>query len=346
MELMKGKNTLSDYYVTRKRPGNVLDKLALTLSWTGVEKMLKKSLKANDEVASGRKFYPAIIMFKILLLQTWYNLSDEAMEDNLYDRVSFRLFSGLSLEDELPDHTTICRFRNRLAKKKIHKKLLDEINNQLSKQGKLVKQGVAVDASIVASAARPRTEEVLDAMPKDREEDEQTYTVQKTHSHDTNAAWIKKGKKSYYGYKVHASVDSTDGFFLTGHVTPANRSDCKEFERVVKESSMPKKSRVYADKAYTSQAHTELLQAKGLKNGIMQKSYRNKKLSEKGVLRNKLISKKRYVVERGFGSMKLHYDFSRASYIGTKKVEAEFLLIAMAHNIKRSLRVPARERRR
>jgi IS5 family transposase len=110
-------------------------------------------------------------MFKILLLQAWYDLSDLAMEDALYDRYSFSRFVGISFDDDVPDHTTICRFRNLLVEKKVLQKLLDEVNAQLSIQGKLVKSGCVVDATIISSAAHPRKQVDMEMVAEDREED-------------------------------------------------------------------------------------------------------------------------------------------------------------------------------
>jgi IS5 family transposase len=109
-------------------------------------------------------------MFKILLLQQWYGLSDQETEFALRDRISFSRFTGIALAESVPDHTTICRFRNLLVEKSVLKPLLDEVNNQFEKQGKLVKKGVAVDASIVASAARPRKQVDIEYVSQDREE--------------------------------------------------------------------------------------------------------------------------------------------------------------------------------
>ena len=90
-----------------------------------------------------------ILLFKITLLQTWYNLSDYEVEDQVNDRISFSKFLGLSLEDNCPDHSVISRFRTEMTKRKVYDKLLEEINKQLVKHGILVKQGILLDASVV-----------------------------------------------------------------------------------------------------------------------------------------------------------------------------------------------------
>ena len=228
-----------------------------------------------------------------------------------------------------------------LIEKQLLQGLLDEVNGQMEQQGKLVKKGVAVDASIISSAARPRKQVEVEAVVCDREEDEspaaEKATVSVSYSHDSDAAWSKKGKKFYYGYKAHTSVDVDTGLVLVAQATPANHSDTGEFAALLKQSRLPAKSRVYADKGYTSASNSNLLKQHKYKDGIMHRAYRNRPLSERERKRNKLISRKRYIVERVFGTLKQRYDMARVSYLGTAKVQGELLLSSLAYNLKRAL---------
>jgi IS5 family transposase len=278
-------------------------------------------------------------MFKILLLQQWYGLSDQEAESAMLDRISFIRFVGLSVEDSVPDHATICRFRNSLVEKKILHSLLDEVNSQMEKQGKLVKKGVAVDATVIASAARPRKQVDIESITCDRQEGEQDTKKAPTvrYSHDSDATWTKKGKDFHYGYKAHTSVDIETGIVLSAHVTPANFSDTGELQTLVEASQLPPKSRVFADKGYTSAGNSLLLKQSQCKNGIMNRAYRNTPLTKRERTRNKLISQKRYIVERIFATLKQHYKMARAHYLGILKVQGEFLLSSLAYNLKRSL---------
>ena len=318
-----------------------LDGISAMLDWRRIEKLLKRGLGRTGETTAGAKAYPTIQMFRVLLLQQWYGLSDQDTESALYDRLSFIRFAGFSLEESVPDHTTICRFRNLLISRKLLEPLLNEVNGQMEKQGKLVKKGVAVDASIIASCARPRKQVDIERVVSDREEDGACSTVQTkvsvSYSHDSDAAWTKKGKHFYYGYKGHASVDVDTGLILAAHATPANHSDTAELSVLMKKSRLPAKSRVYADKGYTSASNRKLVKQHKCKDGIMNRAYRNRPLTGRERKRNKLISKRRGIVERVFGTLKLHYGLSRASYLGTIKVQGELLLSSLAYNIKRAL---------
>ena len=216
---------IADYVVARRKHKDCfLDEIDRLIDWKPLEKLLRKKLQRVVN-AVGNPAYPPLPMFKILLLQRWYNLSDVAAEESLYDRLSFVRFVGLSLDhDEVPDSSTICRFRQSLLEKNVLKRLLDKLNHQLERRGLLVREGAIVDASVVSSSRRPF--KVIDVLPEDREEDDaEASEVTVSYSDDADAAWLRKGNRAYYGYKIHAATDSRDGFLLGGHVTPANRSD-------------------------------------------------------------------------------------------------------------------------
>src|SRR3981189_2450201 len=145
-----------DAAVSRRGGGGrreVLDEIGRLLDWSAVERVLAVSPVS----AKGEPSFPALMMFKVLLLQRWYGLSDPAMEAALFDRISFLRFAGLSLEDVTPDHSTIWRFRERLAKGGLIEGLFAELERQLDARGLLIKQGTLIDASMVTSAvARAR----------------------------------------------------------------------------------------------------------------------------------------------------------------------------------------------
>ncbi|MFU2207765.1 IS5 family transposase [Solidesulfovibrio sp. C21] len=328
---------IADYVVARRKHKDCfLDEIDRLIDWKPLEKLLRKKLQRVVN-AVGNPAYPPLPMFKILLLQRWYNLSDVAAEESLYDRLSFVRFVGLSLDhDEVPDSSTICRFRQSLLEKNVLKRLLDKLNHQLERRGLLVREGAIVDASVVSSSRRPS--KVIDILPEDREEDDaEASEVTVSYSDDADAAWLRKGNRAYYGYKIHAATDSRDGFLLGGHVTPANRSDTQEFIDLLDEIDPVPGGCIYADKGYSSQLNRHVLQARGLADGIMYKAARNRALSAVEKAANRLISSVRAKVERAFGTLKRGYGFFRTRYLGIPKVELEFLLNAMAFNLKKAV---------
>jgi IS5 family transposase len=311
----------------RIKKNNTLLKLNKLIDWTLIEKRLKGIYKKDIEDKGGERPYDPIKMFKSILLGQWYSLSDPALEEALSLRLDFMMFTGFELLKDCPDETTLCRFRNRLIKNRLDKKLFLEINSQLEKLGLKVKNstGAILDATIIESAARPKRQLEIE---EDRNEKETIIT--KIESKDPDSRWLKKGPKFHFGYKGFVSVDSDHGYINKIHVTSANVAEVNQLEKLIDDID---KSRVYADKGYTSEKNRRLLKKKKLKDGIMHKSSKGKQLSKWEKLKNRLISKKRYIVERAFGTLKRNFKFRRACYIGNEKVEAQFYFKAMCFNL-------------
>jgi len=320
----------------RRRRPKTPDKIDQIMDWKPIEHFLNKKLGRRRN-AAGNPAYPALSMFKALLLQSWYDLSDRELSDNLEDRISFSHFCGFSLDHEVPDNSTICRFRNALHDKGLVEPLLDMVNEQIARGGLEIKTGIIVDASLVESARRPRKQQ--DVIPLDNDEEDAGYEVKTSYSGDVDAAWTKKGQKYCYGYKAHIGVDPEYGFVLSGHATPANRADCKELMNVVQRCSLEKGSPVWADKGYYGRKYSLALEKAGYFDGIMYKASRGHPLSEAKRLVNRAISRFRGKVERAFGTLKKDHRMARARYLGTAKVGMQLLLDSIAFNLKKAARM-------
>lgn len=328
--------------ISRKRREQTADKIDKILDWQPIEEYLENNLGRRRN-AAGNPAYPALGMFKALLLQSWYGLSDRELSDNLEDRVSFSHFCGFSLHHEVPDNSTICRFRNHLHQKGLIEPLLDMVNAQIAAGGLEIKTGAIVDASIVESSRRPKKRQ--DVEPMDNDDDPQNgsggYEVKTSYSGDKDAKWTKKGKRFYYGYKVHMAVDAEHGFILAGHATPANQPDCKEMMKVVKRCGLIKGSPVFADKGYYGKEYSKDLEKRGLFDGIMYKAAKNRPLSEAERMVNRAISRFRGRVERAFGTLKKDHRMARARYLGTAKLGLQLMLDAIAFNLKKAANMAA-----
>lgn len=220
------------------------------------------------------------------MLQTWYNLSDYELEESLDDRLSFRRFVGLGLNDSTPDHSTFSVFRRELEKHSLLEKVFTEINGQLEKKGRIVKKGTIVDATLIEAAVK-----------KPDQNDDGTAGQSKQ---DPEAEWVCKGKKRYFGYKVHVAVDANSGIIRNALLTKA-----KKHEGHVLGDILPKEQEwVFADKAYESRENTKMLKERNFKNGLMNKASRRVKLEKVHHLRNRLISKTRKKIEKTFGIFK------------------------------------------
>lgn len=294
------------------------------IDWESV----KQSMGKLGRSGYGPNGYVPVNLLKALILQAWHSLSDEGLEEALRVRLDFMVITGL---EKVPDHTTLCRFRNLLISQDLWELLLERVNHQLEQRGLKVKesQGAIIDATLIDSAARPRKE--MEGMAVDREEGKE-YIVKEgvTLSKDPDATWLKKGKRSYFGYKGFMIIDQEDGYIHQVHVTPAHVSEVRELEEVMKTRQ---DKRLYGDKGYASQKNKAFLRSKGIKNGLMEKAKRNKPLTHWQKVFNRMISKIRYRVEQGFGTLKRKFKFTRASYLTTPKVQGQLALKAIAFNL-------------
>lgn len=337
--------TFGDLSMRNRGKNEFLENVKALIDWNSLEKLLKENLKRGIN-AVGNPCYSELLLFKILLLQTWYNLSDPKVEEAINDRISFTRFLDISVESEVPDHSTISRFRNSLVDNNLDKQLFLEINQQLIKKGILVKNGAIVDATIVTSSRRPRKVDEL-VVVEDRNENieinENSQVEEKsvetkivtTYSDDLEAKWIKKYGKYLYGYKIHNAVNDK-GYILGGVITGANAADITHLEDVLNEIMLEEGLSVLADKGYPSIKNSELLESRNLVNKIMKKASKSRKLTEEEIDENREISKFRYRVEQTFGLLKLHFGFDRMRYIGIRKAELEYNLKSLCFNMKKA----------
>ena len=306
--------SFSDLMLNLKKGLNEsLDKVNNLVDWQPIEKILGGIYNS----VRGPKSYPPLTLFKALLIQTWYDLSDYQLEEAMDDRLSFRRFVGLASSDSVPDHSTFSLFRTQLRERKLIEDVLNEVNRQLETHGQIIRKGTIVDATLVeASVKKP-----------DQKDNGQAGKS----NVDPDAEWVCRGSKRYFGYKAHMSVDSTKGFILKAKLTTA-----KDFEGHVLEEILPAKQEwIFADKAYESKNNEAMLMKKGLKNGIMRKAARYIKLESMHRLRNRLISKTRQRIERTFGTLKRWYGYTKVRYIGLSRNTLQMFLLCISFNLKK-----------
>lgn len=334
----------SDYAIAkRKIDMTFFDNINTVVNWDRLNTIIKKHYDKGLS-ADGRPAYSGLLLFKITLLQQWFKLSDEGVEERINDSIKFNKFLELSLEDNVPDHSVISRFRKEMSEKNAMKKVLGELNRQLAKHKILVKTGAIIDASITTSEFTPDMPTTFE-LPTDREEEstesqtESNYykavILKASNGVDTDARWLKKGNKSYYGYKKHTATND-DGLVLAVDTSPANESDTKHLIPLVKRLGLKKGTRVKTDKGYSSKSNRDFLKENNLKSGIQHKAVRGKALTPREKTFNKMISKTRFVVERTFGSIKKWFDGAKARYKGIQKVDYQHQMQAIAYNLYRS----------
>lgn len=311
-----GQMSLADGLVKRRAGQNqALERLAEVIKWRPLESWLS-SIYDSD---SGRPSYPPLVMFKCLLLQQWYQLSDPELEEALADRLSFRRFAGLPLDHEVPDYSTISRFRAQLARHNLGQGLFAEVNQQLQARGLLLKKGTLIDASLVqASVNPPRGAHSVPGAGNPK---------------DPDADWTKRGRIAFYGYKAHIGMDQDSELIRSAAVTSAKVADSLLLEQLLGGDERA----VYADKAYENLERSARLAARGIADGIMRKLMPHSRIPHSVlVARNLRLSKIRSAVERKFAVLKQHYGLRRMRYRGQPKNQLHLLLLCIAMNLKRA----------
>lgn len=297
-----------------------LERIALLIDWTPLEALVRQVRPGT----AGRPPYRAVAMLRALLLQQWYGLSDPGLEEALSDRVSFRRFCGLALEEPTPDETTLCRFRLALVEAGLGDALFAEVSRQLDAAGLMVKAGTLIDASLVQAAVR-------------RPPDGSSPRGQESRSpHDPDANWTRtaRGTKRFFGYKVHVGVDRGSGLIRSRAVTPAKVYESEVADDLV----MGDERAVYADKAYEKRARRAALKARGIKDRIQHRRVRGQPaLPRWQTVRNTLIGRVRTAVERTFSELKRGpYGFVRMRYRGLARCRLHVDLAAIAYNLRRA----------
>lgn len=310
-----GQQNLVDGLIADRVKRSQLDRILEIIDWSAVERLVEEIYSSPR----GRPAYPPLVLVRASLLAQWYSLSDPQLEEALGDRLSFRRFVGLSLEDQTPDHVTLWRFRQVLGEKGLDRKLLEEINRQLESRGLLLKRGTLLDASLVkAQARRP-------PMPSQGRPTEDPV--------DADANWTRQYGRYHYGYKAHLGVDEGSGLVRRAVLTPA-----KVYESQVADDLICGDERaVYADRAYEHKDRRRRLKALGIKDRIMHRSHKNQNgLPQWQSRRNALIRPIRQRVERIFGTLKRSYGYTHVRYFSLAANTTQLYLLTTALNLRRA----------
>lgn len=296
-----------------------LERIAGLIDWVPIESLVRP-VRCGEV---GRPPYSALSMFKALLLQQWYGLSDPGLEEALLDRVSFRRFCGLALDGATPDETTLCRFRNALKDAQLGEQLFGAIGAQLESVGFLVKKGTLIDATLIESAVRPPPS---GSTPKD---------IESRSPHDADANWTRRGdgRRLFFGYKAHIGVDQGSGLVRSRVLTPAKTYESEVADRLI----LGDEKAVYADKAYEKKARRAALKMRGIKDRIQHRRHKHMAVLPRWqTVRNKLIGRVRSAIERTFARLKDGYRMRRMRYRGLLANALYLDLVLIAFNLRRA----------
>ena len=320
-----------------------MEQINAIVNWSRIDHLVMAQYPVGKS-AEGNAAYPPLILLKCLLLQQWFKIdSDPELETQINDRISFKKFLGLSLDDPAPDHSTFSRFRKRLAKDTM-RLINNDLLLQFAAKGLTINEGIAIDARLVQSASHPLSTEKL----KEERQKRQTPGGKlnkkgkpRKFSRDLESNWTVKNEKPHYGLKEHASVDTRYGFVLATEMTPASHHDSPYLPLCVAGSCHTKEpiKKVYADKGYCGEPNRGFLALNKIADGIMRKAPQGSELTEYEIERNTAISKVRYIVEQYFGLSHLHNNASRARFPRLMTNAMDVLFRQMAFNLRRGIRV-------
>ncbi len=313
MHRASGQQDLGEAWLSPRLGRNVrLERIARTFDWGSVERLVSGVYSAR----SGRPSWPPLLMVKALLLQQWYGLSDPGLEEALGDRLSFRRFVGLMLDEGSPDHSTLSRFRKALRERGLDKRLFEEIERQLGAKGLLVRSGTLMDATLVEADVRKPGGPSGARSPT-----------------DPDADWKRKGGKSVLGYQAHVGVDQGSGLIRRAELTSAKVNESSVADQLI----CGDERAVYADRAYEHKERRARLRAAGVKDRIMHRGHKHQPaLPHWQARRNRLISPIRAAVERTFGTLKRSYGYRRVRYRSLAANRLQLLLLCIAFNLRRA----------
>lgn len=294
---------LDQAYERLERIGDPFAEIGSKINWDAFPPLLE-GMYTNRTEKGGRPNFDVVLMIKILVLQQWHGLSDQAMEREIADKLSFMKFLGFP--ERIPDSTTIWLFRERLTETDRLDIIWQELQRQLDEMNLRVKKGVIQDASFITSdpghakSDIPRGDEAKTRRSRD-------------------GTWAKKGTKSFFGYKMHVKLDNDYGLIRAVETTTAAVHDSQV--DLANEGEVR-----YGDKGYSG------AETKGY-DAAMRKAAKGHPLSYKDELRNKRISRKRSPVERCFAFAKRVCRSGHVAVTTVARANAKMVVTAIVFNL-------------
>ena len=316
--------------------GDPLETIKTTVPWETFRADIEAVTETKPEERksnAGRKPYDAILKFKIVVLQSLYNLSDEQTEFMIRDRLSFMRFLDLRLEDTVPDATTLWLFREALVEAKLIHTLFDRFGQHLAAKGYIARGGQIVDATIVSAPKQRNTREENNTVKNGDTPEDWEKKPAKNRQKDKDARWTKKHGKSFYGYKNHVDVDKAHKLIRKWDATDASPHDSQKLDDVLDPTNTSKE--VWADSAYRSAEIEQRLKEKGYRSRIHRRAARNRPLSQTQEAANTVRSKVRARVEHVFGHQENSMGRKIVRTIGMARARFKIGMMNLGYNMRR-----------
>lgn len=312
--------------------GDLLSRLKEVIDFEMFRSELEAGVIPKERLTNaGAKRYDPVLMFKILVLQRLYGLSDRDAEYQIIDRTSFKNFLGLSSGDRVPDEKTIWLFREELTKKKLVDKLFKRFHEYISLQGYILGNGKIVDASFAEAPKqhnnRRENFEIRSGYGEDLWDNNYSKKIHK----DIDARWTEKNGEKHFGYKLHAKIDSHSKLIDKYEVSDASVHDSQMLSSLLEEKDRGQE--LYADSAYIGKKQEDSISDVGMINKVHERGARNRKLSPEQYRSNHKKSKIRARIEHVFGFMEQSMRGIKVRCIGIKRSRCILGLMALVYNM-------------
>jgi len=291
---------LENRYASLSEAGDPLERLNAVIDWEVFRPLLERIDAKERKTAAGRKPTCRVLMFKLLILQRLHNLSDERLQFQVTDRLSFMRFLGLLLSGDVPDARTVWAFREALKEHRLVAPLFERLNQALADLGVELKSGQIIDATFVPVPIQRNGRENNALIKADAVPVEWGKTPAKLAQKDIDARWTKKGGQNHYGYKNHINIDRDTKLIAASACTTANVHDSQVLDTVLRDAEVGGKT-VWADSAYRSDEQEQSLAGSQHESQIHERAYRNKPLTKEAEISNTAKSRVRARVEHVFG---------------------------------------------
>ncbi len=314
-------------------PLEAIDRLVPWESFRGDIEAAVLTPETERKSTAGRKPIDTIVLFRMLILQSLYNLSDEQVEYQVRDRLSFTRFLTSGIEDCIPDGTTLWLFREKLAKAGVIEKLFDRFDQHLGANGYIARGGQIVDATIVPVPKQRNTREENEAIKDGQTPEAWEKKPAKNRQKDKDARWTKKQGRSFYGYKNHVNADATHKLIRRYDVSDASVHDSQKLDGLLNKAN--RSADVFADSAYRSAETEARLKARGFRSRIHVRATRNHPLSQRLEEANRKKSQVRVRVEHVFGAQETSAGSRLVRTIGMVRARVKIGLQNLVYNVRR-----------
>ena len=303
--------------------GDSLEKLKV-IDFESFRPLLENALRKDRKSNAGRPPFDVVMMFKILVLQRLFNLSDDQTEYQITDRISFQRFIGLSLGDHVPDAKTIWLFRDTLTQSGAIRELFEMFNTMLVSKGMITHTGTIIDATFVDAPRQRNSRDENKQVKAGEVPEEWKKNPHKLAQKDTDARWIKKNTETHYGYKDHVKVDAESKIITDYATTSASVHESNEFSNFFTEEDRV----IYADSAYSGKEIPDHVEDR-----VCEKGFRGKPLTAEQKENNRKKSRIRCRIEHVFGFMTGSMHGITLRSIGLERAAFNIGLTNLVYNI-------------